>query len=478
MPTGKPQMLLSQNWYLIFFVYGLAFFLMGFSILLQTRRRTTFRLGRYLPVLAAFGLLHGCAEWGYIFLSPSLAVEGWETLRGTVLNGGHAVLITVSFAFLFAFGGSLLANTWGCRNWIKWITLVEATVWVVVFFWQRPHDPNQLKQWLAIFEAIARYLLAFPGALMSSWGLYLQRGEVRKLGHPPLERSLLGASLAFALYGFAGGLVVPPAPFFPAQFLNTTLLLKIGLPVQLLRAIAGVLVAYFVIHSLDLYEVEAENRLRAFRQQELVWLERERIRRDLHDGAIQSVYGLALGLEQALALINHNSAGAAEKLMELRNQADKVIGDLRRTLDELYSQPELPETPVAIIEDLLAGFTAATDLIPTFRYQGFEHQSMTWEQRNHLHYMVAEILSNIKRHALATEVEVSLGLEGEGLNLSISDNGQGFDPEKVSPGHGLANLQERAMLAGGWIEINSQHQLGTRVTLWLPYQPPEGGKEQ
>ncbi|MGI9952808.1 hypothetical protein V3F56_10645 [Moorellaceae bacterium AZ2] len=57
--------ILSRNWYLVFFIYGLyglAFFLMGFSIALRGRRPSTFRLGPHLLLLAVFGLLHGAAE--------------------------------------------------------------------------------------------------------------------------------------------------------------------------------------------------------------------------------------------------------------------------------------------------------------------------------------------------------------------------------------------------------------------------------
>lgn len=470
------QDLLDRNWYLVFFIYGLAFFLMGFSIALQARRPSTFRLGQHLKLLAGFGLLHGAAEWAYIFLTPGLMAGGWETLKGAVLSEGHAVLIALSFACLFAFGMELSASTWGWARWGTKLALFLFGLWLWIFFVSRPKGAFEIPGWLGYMEILARYFLAFPGALLSSIGIILQRSELRGLKHPPLERSLKGASFAFGLYTFAGGLVVPPAPFPPASFLNTSLMLRLGLPVQFLRAVAGVFMAYFIIRSLELYEVENRKKLENLRQRELLWLERERIRRDLHDGVTQAIYGLLLGLEHALNLLDHHPAACRDKLKELKGRADGIISELRRYLRDMEFSIELPGRAVTLLEDLLADYTASTNQKLVFYVRGQQERELDHLQRDHLYHMVTEILSNIRRHSQATRVWVELDLGSTGLRLSVKDNGVGFIPEaSTSRGMGLINLRERAALAGGWVEITSAPGKGTEIELWIPYVAPERG---
>ncbi|MCG0277100.1 MAG: sensor histidine kinase [Thermanaeromonas sp.] len=474
MLKGSFEDVLDRNWYLIFFIYGLAFFLMGFSIALQAKRPSTFRLGQHLRLLAGFGLLHGTAEWAYIFLTPGFLAGGREALKGAVLTGGHAVLIALSFAFLFAFGAELLASTWGRAGWGKKLAVLLFGVWLGIFFISQPNEASEIPGWLGYTEILVRYCLAFPGALLSSLGMILQRSELRGLRHPPLERSLIGASLAFGLYAFAGGLVVPPASFPPASFLNTSLMLRLGLPVQFLRAIAGLFMAYFIICSLEFYEVENRKKLENLRQRELLWLERERIRRDLHDGITQAIYGLVLGLDHALNLLEGNSGACRDKLKELKERAGEVINQLRGYLKNMEFPVELPGRAVALLEELLAGYMASTDQRLVFNVRGKQPRELDPVQREHLYYMATEILSNIRRHSRATLVHVELDLGSSGLRLLVKDNGVGFIPEaNLSRGMGLVNLRERAALAGGWVEITSGLGKGTEVEVWIPYVASE-----
>ncbi|MBE3580422.1 MAG: hypothetical protein IMW96_02100 [Thermoanaerobacteraceae bacterium] len=449
---------------------------MGFSIALRGRGPSSFHLGQYLPLLAVFGLTHGLAEWLYIFLSPGMAARGRQTLQGAVLTGGHAALMALSFAFLLSFGLSLLASRWGWSKGWQRLPFLMAAVWLYVFLARCPADPGNFSAWLTSTEVMARYFLALPGAVTSSLGLFLQREEVKEVHYPPLDRGLVGASLAFALYAFAGGMVVPPAPFPPASLINTSLLLQWGLPVQLWRTAAAVLAAYFIIRTLDLYEIENRRRLEELRRRELVWLERERIRRDLHDGVIQSVYGFSLGLDHALALLKKEPEACGAQLRRLRDRADGLLNELRRYLQQLELAPGLPGRAVPILEDLLADFTASTGMEVNFHWRGRQEKDMDADQRSHFYHMASEILSNIRRHASATRVEVQLDLGSTGLGLAVADNGVGFRWEEAadSRGRGLFNLREQAAMAAGRLDIKSLPGKGTRVSVWLPYSAPGG----
>ncbi|MFZ5644830.1 MAG: sensor histidine kinase [Bacillota bacterium] len=448
---------------------------MGFSIALHARQSSSLRLSSYLLLLAGFGILHGISEWIYVYFSPGFAAGGWKIYTGTVISSGHAILAAISFTFLFSFGMALIVNTLGWQRWLKWLPFLFLGVWIWIFIFKTPVKTGAESEWLRYAEIASRYFLALPGAILSSIGLYLQRGEVRGLYYPALERLLMGASAVFAIYALVGGLVVPYAGFFPASIINADVLLELGLPVQLLRAGTGVFIAYFVIRSLDLYEIENRKHLKYLREREIIWLEKDRIRRDLHDGVIQAIYGLSLRLDQALKLLKKDQAASEVLLNELKGRADIIISQLRGYLQELKPSPGLPGKAVIIVEDLLADFTASTGFIPFFRCWGHQEKNMTAEQASHFYHIASEILSNIRRHAGAGKVEVNLNLGHRGVSLLVRDNGVGFIPVKIAPqGMGLDNIRVRAALGGGWVNVDSVPGQGTEVTFWLPYEANEG----
>jgi NarL family two-component system sensor histidine kinase YdfH len=85
---------------------------------------------------------------------------------------------------------------------------------------------------------------------------------------------------------------------------------------------------------------------------------------------------------------------------------------------------------------------------------------------------VSEGLTNIARHAHATRANVHLATQDDHLLVEICDNGCGFDPRAVQPGHyGLIGMGERIRLAGGTLQIQSDPLNGTKLLLSLPLQP-------
>ena len=90
--------------------------------------------------------------------------------------------------------------------------------------------------------------------------------------------------------------------------------------------------------------------------------------------------------------------------------------------------------------------------------------------RHELLQLVREALSNVARHSRASRVEVAVTRIRRELCLEIRDNGIGFDPAAIASGrhHGLINLRERAIAAGGRLEIDSRPGAGTRITVHIP----------
>jgi signal transduction histidine kinase len=136
-------------------------------------------------------------------------------------------------------------------------------------------------------------------------------------------------------------------------------------------------------------------------------------------------------------------------------------------LDDAGLQPAL-EALGARIESSGIDVSMSLDL-PT-RASG----ELPQEVEDTLYRLVQEALTNVVKHAGATEVSVSVVLEADRLEVNVEDNGRGIDPEGSSSGYGLVGMRERAALVGGTIEIASEPGRGTRVSASIPLPRPAG----
>jgi signal transduction histidine kinase len=98
-------------------------------------------------------------------------------------------------------------------------------------------------------------------------------------------------------------------------------------------------------------------------------------------------------------------------------------------------------------------------------------EQLSYEFKSSVFRQLAEAITNIEKHAHATEVQVHLKTSGGAVYGIVVDNGRGFVVAQRNnlPGHmGLLALRERALMSGGWYKIESQPGLGTRIEFWMP----------
>jgi PAS domain S-box-containing protein len=195
--------------------------------------------------------------------------------------------------------------------------------------------------------------------------------------------------------------------------------------------------------------------------------ERERIAMDLHDGAMQSLYGVALSLG---ALRRHaaDRSGQETVLGQAIDQLTDTIQDIRDYIYQLRTgSPEEADLRAGL--ESRAGDLGAAGIAGRVSITaGLDHLSP--ETTRHLLYIVQEALSNVVRHANASRVVIQVVPWRNGMALSVSDNGQGFDPRRRGrrAGDGLRNMRERAALVGATLRIRSAPRSGTTVTVQLP----------
>ena len=199
--------------------------------------------------------------------------------------------------------------------------------------------------------------------------------------------------------------------------------------------------------------------------------ERIRLGSELHDGAIQGVYGAGMALTRVQSLMGKDLAAANKLLDETRVELNHIIAELRRHIEKVDPKPvDTPfgEAVARLIAQLHGPGPVCTELNideQLVARHGSLHRSQALQ-------FVREAVSNALRHGHPTCISVLWQSTPEGSKLVVADDGVGFKPEDTRPGgRGLGNLGERAVSLGGHLEIDSGPDLGTRISVYLP--PPK-----
>jgi signal transduction histidine kinase len=200
--------------------------------------------------------------------------------------------------------------------------------------------------------------------------------------------------------------------------------------------------------------------------------ERERISKDLHDGIIQSLYGVGLSLEDVPDILEDDPDEVVRRVERAIDSIHFAIQDIRNLIfglrPELLGGTTLMVGLAAIIEE----FRLNTVIDVELRTSGFDREPSP-DATAHLLGIVNEALSNIARHSGASRAFVDVKVDEDGRFLiAVTDNGHGFDAASVGVlGHqGLANMRSRAVEIGAIITFESGPG-GTSVQVALPPEP-------
>jgi PAS domain S-box-containing protein len=198
--------------------------------------------------------------------------------------------------------------------------------------------------------------------------------------------------------------------------------------------------------------------------------ERERIAMDIHDGVIQSLYAVALSLSAHERLLDAEAEETRQALQRARMQISNIIQEIREVIFNLRQhRRQLPDLQVGL-EALVAELFGHTLIQADLELEEGTDRFLDPVRVNSILYIAREAMSNVIRHAGASEVMIHLARMGEKLVLTIRDDGRGFnlaatDAENSGPaeGQGLRNMAERAQLLGGQLLVASSPGNGTEV---------------
>lgn len=198
--------------------------------------------------------------------------------------------------------------------------------------------------------------------------------------------------------------------------------------------------------------------------------ERQRIGMDLHDGAMQSLYGVGLLLEDAgekLPDAERATRGTIERAVELLNA---TIAEMRRYVMGLRPIRGAERPLSESLPTLASQMGGQARLQVVVEVDPEAERDLDPEQREAAFYVAADALTNVARHARATRAQIRLSQREGRAVLEVLDDGAGFDPATRAPGLGLRNMRERAFVAGGRLDVATQPGHGTSIRLELPLE--------
>ena len=193
--------------------------------------------------------------------------------------------------------------------------------------------------------------------------------------------------------------------------------------------------------------------------------ERQRIGMDLHDGTIQSLYGVMLTIDTLLAETPPTLSALRTALDVLGDRVARISDDIRHYVFDLkQDRQDWPEALAAMIAEL--GLSRIADV----RLADHSYRQLSTRQLTYLLSFVREALTNVARHAQASRASVSWRASAHQFRVEIRDNGVGFETDAGTPAnhYGLTHLQERATNLGATLTIASRPHEGTRIVLVAP----------
>src|SRR6266542_3521846 len=328
---------------------------------------------------------------------------------------------------------------------------------------------------LACEQAEARYaalgVLDENGKLDKFISVGMTDQEIKQIVHPPVGKGLIGELMNTEVPLRVPVIKEHPRSVgFPAH--HPEMVSFLGVPIRAAKRQLGQI---YLTEKIDAPEFTSDDekiiqmlaayaaaaiqnaRLHENAHRLAVLEERERIGMDLHDGIIQSIYGVGLSLESALHSFEDEPQDAKARVQHSIEGLNQAIRDLRGYILDLRPRQMGNEGLMSGLNRLLTEFRANT--LANVQLTGNENELKDLPQAHSmvLFHICQEALANVAKHAKAKQVDISIWSTDERVLMEIHDNGKGFEMEKmnVTIGHGLANMQTRARSIGGDVDISS-----------------------
>lgn len=195
--------------------------------------------------------------------------------------------------------------------------------------------------------------------------------------------------------------------------------------------------------------------------------ERARLAREIHDTLAQGLTAIGLQIEGGLRHLEDDPRRARERLEGALATTRIHLEEARRSVLNLRTEPLAGRPLREALGALARAFTSETGV--RVRAQATGEAQLPLRIEAELYRIAQEALENVRRHACATEVTLTIRIDERRVRLAIRDDGQGFDPRAQRTGHyGLIGMRERARSLGGTLRITSRPGQGATVSADVP----------
>ncbi len=210
---------------------------------------------------------------------------------------------------------------------------------------------------------------------------------------------------------------------------------------------------------------------RSEQQVRQVLQEREQLGRDLHDGILQSLFAVSLGLEASKANLNKANAETSSHIDQAIGQLKAVMREVRQFITGSPANVSYKQDFEVNVRSLVKNMTIAHPTSFVLNIEAEAVKKVSERQALHLLNIIREGISNTLRHAQAQRGEVSVSRRGPKTHVELSDDGIGFDEsDNNQRGHGLNNMKARVELMGGQWKITANPNSGTRIVVDIPHE--------
>ena len=196
---------------------------------------------------------------------------------------------------------------------------------------------------------------------------------------------------------------------------------------------------------------------------------KRRLARELHDTVAQILTLMVVDMEN-FKLDQAGQHRVVEKVDSLQESTREVLHNLRQVLYDLREEPSTESGFVHQVRGLLGGFERSTGIRSKLKVSSEWPARLSAGTAHNLYRIVEEALNNVRLHSGAARVDVMLAARGDGVELTVRDDGRGLpagDGERRK-GMGMMGMRERAVLLGGELDVISNGSGGTTVKAVVP----------
>ncbi len=460
---------MPKEYFFLYLTYGLVYLIMGFkSLLYKNEEVNNLPLVKVLPYLGLFGILHGLSEWITMIVITNLYQELYEALFFI-----KQFLKALSFAFLMAFGTALLPSHWKYKRNIRVIPWILFGIWLIGFFSLYWIYDGQYHLDYPYFNIIVlRYCMGLSAGMLTGYAIFYQSKQMKKRNLLDIALKYKRLAYIFVAYGIVDGLIVREMDFFPANVINNEAFkILFGFPIQVIKIAVGIVITVLLIKVIETFSWEQKEKIKALERRKIADEERRKLGIEIHDSIIQSIYAANLKID--FLSQNVEEPLDLELLTSVKEDLGETISRTRDFIKETAQQTIFFEELVQKINQQVRVFNKSQHIQLAVESDLKSKQTieLSVEKSSQIYYIIQEAIMNILKHSQANQATISLIALDECLQVSISDDGIGFDENTIDQheSYGIGFMKERVEVINGLMTFKRQKK-GTVLDIRVPWE--------